>query len=171
MERLKLDDDIEFESEHGIHIGKYIKVEKGAVYNDQGYVTVNNYPDDATAKQQAMAKDDEDIQMAIAELYNAVDESGKKIFTDNSQWYAVFRVLKEYCNFPERITDFVVRINKNKWAEQVPFCKYESTKAINTKLPLLSCKVSLWQQYKSINDNYEKQCLVAEKLMKLLGIL
>lgn len=45
MNRLKLDDDIVFETEGKISIGKFIKVEKGAVYNDGGTVKQNVFPD------------------------------------------------------------------------------------------------------------------------------
>jgi len=171
MEKVKLDEDIEFVSEKGIHIGKYIKVEKGAVYNDQGYVTVNNYPEEADAKERGTAKDDEDIYMAIVDLYQATDEKGERIFTEQGQWYAVYRVLKEYCNYPEQMTDFVSLIKKKEWAEEKPMCKYASIAHINKELPLLSVKVSLWQRHKSINEKYAKQCAVAEFLLKKLEII
>ena len=171
MDEIKLDKDIEFKSDKGIRIDKYIKVEKGAIYNDGGYVTQNNYPDDNTAKHKAEAKDDEDIHMAIDNLYSATDEKGEKIFTDQGQWYAVYRVLKEYFNYPDKMTDFVVLVKKSGWAMDEPLCKYDSIRSINTNLPLLSVKVSLWQQHKNVNDKYHKQCVVAEKLMKLLEIL
>lgn len=114
---------------------------------------------------------DEDIHMAIADLYEATDEEGNKIFTEQGQWYAVYRVLSSYCNYPEKMTDFVRLINKNKWAEDEPLCKYDSIASISKSLPLLSVKVSLWQQYKSTNEKYKKQCVVAEKIMKILGLI
>ena len=48
MNRLKLDDDVVFETEGKISIGKYIKVEKGAIYNDGGTVTQNLFPDESS---------------------------------------------------------------------------------------------------------------------------
>lgn len=169
--KLSLDEDIQFESDGGIHIDKYIKVEKGAVYNDQGYVTVNNYPDDATIAERSKALDEDYIHMAIVNLYDATDEKGKKVFAEQGQWYAVYRVLKEYCNYPDRMTDFVNLIRKNGWDEAEPLCRYDSIRNINKSLPLLAAKVGLWQQYKSTNEKYAKQCAVAEKLMKLLELI
>lgn len=171
MNKIKLDGDLLFEAEGEIKIGHLVKVERGAVYNESGYVTQNIYPEESKGKATGMAKDDNDIQMAIADLYELKDEEGSTLFTDQAQWYAVFRVLSFYCGYPEKMTDFVRLINKNGWDEQEPKCMYQSVKVAKNTLPMLSVKVSLWQQHKNVSDKYFKQCIIAEKLMKMLNII
>ena len=113
---------------------------------------------------------DERICLAIEALYNCKDEEGKNIFTDKSQWYAVYRVLKEYMNYPEKMSDFVNVINARRWAEREPQCTYAALKAVNGRLTSLNVKCSLWDKFKNISDAYRKQILIAEKLLELLKI-
>ena len=113
---------------------------------------------------------DERIRLAIESLYDSKDEDGKNIFTEKSQWYAVYRVLKEYMNYPEKMTDFVNVINAKRWAEREPSCSYATLKAVSGRLTSLNRKCSLWEDCKNINDSYRKQCIIAKKLMQLLEI-
>lgn len=117
-------------------------------------------------------QDQEEIAMAIADLYDErVEENGQLVplFADKAQWYAVFRVLSKYCNYPSRITDFVRIMRKNNYDADEPVCSYESIKKANSDCAQLAVDVSLWQQYKNLNGKYLKQCLVAGFLIKKLG--
>lgn len=113
---------------------------------------------------------DEDIHMAIDDLYDAEDENGKKIFTDQGHWYAVHRVLKEYYDYPTKMSSFVRLIQQKEWEQEQAKCVYSSITYISKMCPLLSIKVSLWDNYKDINDTYKGQYLIAKTLMKILGL-
>ena len=109
---------------------------------------------------------EERIRLAIEALYDCKDEDGKNIFTEKSQWYAVYRVLKEYMNYPEKMSDFVNMINERRWAEREPRCTYTAMKAVSGRLTSLNVKCSLWENFKNISDAYRKQSLIVEILLE-----
>lgn len=112
---------------------------------------------------------DKDIKEALEELQNAKDEQDKYIMFDYDQWYAVFRVLSQFCGYPSKPKDFDTTM-KNIGADKmrVP-CKYESYRKVAlNKLPQ---NIALWKQYMNIADQYSlKQVKVAVKLMEILHI-
>ena len=88
-----------------------------------------------------------------------------------TQWYAVYRVLYEYCNYPKKMTDFERDINNRMgFKEAEPACSYESFKKVPNDLTDLSVKVSKWGALKKKTPAYEQQCIVAEFLMKRLNL-
>lgn len=118
-----------------------------------------------------LAPDDEEIKQALTELLEAKTDEGEKLMKTQKQWYAVFRVLSEYCNYPCKMTDFARDINSRmgfKGAE--PACSYDSIKKVPNNLTDLRAKVSKWETYKSKTPAYEQQCMVAEFLMKRLNL-
>jgi hypothetical protein len=112
---------------------------------------------------------DKDIKEALEELQNAKDEQDKYIMFDYDQWYAVFRVLSQFCGYPSKPKDFDTTM-KNIGADKmrVP-CKYENYRKVAlNKLPQ---NIALWKQYMNIADQYSlKQVKVAVKLMEILHI-
>lgn len=123
----------------------------------------------ATPPQRAEPQSGQDIRAAIEALYEATTADGQRLFTDQSQWYAVYRVLKEYCNYPATMTDFVRTMNDKGLDSADPRCQYESVKKVIHSCPKLTCKPTLWGQYAGINESYGKQCRVAAFLLEKLG--
>lgn len=112
---------------------------------------------------------DKDIKKAIEELLEAKDEMGKFIMHDFDQWYAVFRVLSQFCGYPTKAKDFETTM-KNIGADEFRLpCRYENFRKVTLhKLPQ---NVSLWKQYVNSADQYSlKQLSVAIKLMEILHI-
>ena len=98
----------------------------------------------------------------------AVDGNGM-LMTDKGQWWAVHRVLHELCNYPKKMTDFFQLMKSWQMDKASPACTYESLKAAQKSVPLLSAKVTLWAQYRDLSDAYRKQCDVAAFLLHKLG--
>ena len=69
-----------------------------------------------------LAPDDEEIKQALTELLEAKTDEGKPMMKTQTQWYAVYRVLYEYCNYPKKMTDFDVGL----FPFQFPFSQYYS---------------------------------------------
>ena len=118
-----------------------------------------------------LAPDDEEIKQALTELLEAKNDDGKPMMKTKTQWYAVYRVLYEYCNYPKKMTDFERDINNRMgFKEAEPACSYESFKKVPNDLTDLSVKVSKWGALKKKTPAYEQQYVVAEFLMKRLNL-
>ncbi|MDO4802975.1 MAG: hypothetical protein Q4A15_12485 [Prevotellaceae bacterium] len=142
-------------------------VEIGTVIEHQvNYISGNQVFGETSVEKQSSTE--AAIKEAIEKLMEEVDENGEPIFSDNGQWYAVFRVLSELHNYPKKMTDFCkVMADMDFDKCRVP-CKYDSIRERNKNLPKLACKVTLWQQYSNISDAYQKQCVVANFLINIL---
>lgn len=113
-----------------------------------------------------------DIEAALEALYEEfVETDGRTepLFSDQTQWYAVYRVLSEYCNYPAKISDFVKLIKEKKLDIKKPLCVYSSIRKANTDLSALAVKVGQWWLHKDKGEKYMKQYLVAQFLLKNLG--
>lgn len=122
---------------------------------------------------QGGSKTDEQVRQAITELYEATVEDGdgtvRPLFSDKSQWYAVYRVLTEHCGYPSKMTDFVRLVEERGYSQQSPPCNYDSLKKAPQTCARLSCRTDLWQQFGDCGVTYLKQCRVAEFLLQRLG--
>lgn len=113
------------------------------------------------------------VEQAIAALYEATFEEGgeqKPLFQDQAQWYAVYRVLVEYCGYPGKMSDFVNLVKERGYSNQSPRCDYDSLKKTSQRCPRLACRPDMWQQFANLSENYHKQCRVAEFLQERLGM-
>ena len=118
-----------------------------------------------------LAPDDEEIRQALTELLEAKTDDGKPLMKTQTQWYAVYRVLSEYCNYPIKMTDFERDINNRMgFKEAEPACSYQSFKKVPNELTDLIVKVSKWGAFRRKTPAYEQQCMVAEFLMKRLKL-
>lgn len=145
-----------------IKIGKVIGdvIEAGGVKN-----VTNNYYSEASP----VTKSEQNVNAAIDALLQAKGEDGKPLMTLQEQWWAVYRVLNELCNYPNKMTDFC-RLMTDMGAEDfVPPCKYSSLKSASLKVPLLSGKVHLWKQFENLSEQYKVQVQVAGFLIEKLG--
>lgn len=132
-----------------------IKVEKGGILNLG-----------ATQQMKHKEVEDEDIRDMIDDLLSEVDASGQRLMEDTAQWYAVFRVLSERCNYPAKLSDFCRLMAQMGYADAVPPCTYNTVKAVH--LQQLAVKVELWQQYRKVSEPLAKQCAVAQFLLERL---
>ena len=127
-----------------------------------GYMTVNNYPD----PQPSVLAGERHTAVILRELLDAKDEEGHRLMTDQQQWYAVYRVLEEYGNYPRQMSDFARAMAQLGMDRATPACKHDSLRKASQAFPRLACKVSQWQQYSSLSEAYAKQCRVAEWLIE-----
>lgn len=54
-----------------------------------------------------LTKSDKEIRQAILNLLSAKGENDELIFKNKKQWWAVYRVLAIYCNYPLQMTAFM----------------------------------------------------------------
>ena len=120
-------------------------------------------------KRTSLHASEEEIKEAILALLEATDEDGKRILTEKSQWYAVYKVLSECHDFPSKMTDFC-DIMKNWSMDGVsPACDYASIRKVPNNVAFPTPKVTLWHNYKDKAEvKFKKQIMVAIKLMELL---
>ena len=139
----------------------------GPMFHINGNGVVNNYF--TTSSAQSMNTSEEEIKNALLALQEATDEEGERIFTEKSQWYAVYKVLSECHGYPTNIREFC-DIMKNWGMDKVsPACTYENIRKIPNQIVIPTNKVTLWHNYKDkAEGKFKKQILVAIKLMELL---
>ena len=115
---------------------------------------------------------EKDIKSAIEELLKAKDKENGLIFKNKKQWWAVFRVLSTFCNYPTKMTSFVTKIKDLEIAYEgnTTTITYDSLSAAPKDVPLMSCSPAVWDSLKDKSDNYKQQYEVAEFLMLKLGI-
>lgn len=151
-----------------------VTMQAGSTMNGDVYITGPIYqgvpPQSVSSGGEVSDGMDERIRLAIEALYDCKDEDGKNIFCEKSQWYAVYRVLKEYMNYPEKMSDFVNLINERRWAEREPRCTYTAMKEASKKSLLLTKSCNMWKMYKNTNESHRKQCVIAEKFMAFLEL-
>ena len=142
---------------------KHVENEIGNVEAGGIGIQINN------GKDSSLSVSDKDIKTAIEELQAIQDDNDEYLMHDLDQWYAVFRVLSQFCGYPKKPKDFELTM-KNIGADgfRLP-CKYDNFRKVTlNKLPQ---NVALWKQYVNSADQYSlKQIKVAIKLMDLLYI-
>ena len=147
---------------------KEVQYEVNNVENGGIGIQINN-----GSKGTPMTASDKDIQAAIKELMEAMDEEGKLIFKNKKQWWAVYRVLNTFCNYPQKKSVFgtkmidlgVAKVDGNR------DYSYESLCAASDNVPLMATSSpATWEALKNLSDNYRQQYNVADFLMQKLGI-
>ena len=53
---------------------------------------------------------DKDIKATIESLLKEKDDKGKLLFKNKKQWWAVYRVLSTFCQYPKQMTSFKTKI-------------------------------------------------------------
>ena len=146
---------------------KHVEYEIGNVENDGIGIQVNN------GKDEPIAKSDKDIKAVIEALLKAKDDKDGFIFRNKKQWWAVYRVLSTFCNYPKQMTAFGTKMKELK-VDEVDGKRdysYDSLSAASKEVPqMATCSPSAWNAFKDINENYKQQYDVAEFLMQKLGI-
>ena len=116
---------------------------------------------------------DKDIQTAILELQKTLDEKNELLFRNKKQWWAIYKVLSTFCNYPNKMTAFEFKMKELEVSkvDGKRDLSYESLTAASKEVPqMATCSPSAWTAYKDINENYCQQYIVADFLMLKLGI-
>jgi len=117
-------------------------------------IQVNN------GKDEPIAKSDKDIKAVIEALLKAKDDKDGFIFRNKKQWWAVYRVLSTFCNYPKQMTAFGTKMKELK-VDEVDGKRdysYDSLSAAPKEVPqMATCSPSAWNAFKDINENYKQQ--------------
>lgn len=116
---------------------------------------------------------DKDIKVTLEALLKEKDNKGKLLFRNKKQWWAVYRVLSTFCQYPKQMTSFKNKITDMEidYGGNPNVITYESlTDGVKSVPQIATCSPSSWETYKDISDNYKQQYAVAEFLMVKLGI-
>lgn len=141
--------------------GNYIEKQEITVENGGTLNFGNTEPKNNSAS-------DEKLKEVLEELFELQNENGKKVFNEQGQWYAVFRVLSKTYNYPKNMSEFC-RLMENVGFDKCAIpCKAESVRKIQSQLPKLSCRVSTWNEYINLSEAYRKQIDIANFLLKRL---
>lgn len=148
---------------------KHVENEIGNVEAGGIGIQINHYEE---SRRPSLTVSDKDIKSAIEALMEAKDDKGERLFRNKKQWWAVYRVLKEFCNYPADMKGFEAKMKELEVADVDGrlALSYESLKGASKDIPKLVCSPSAWSSFESINDKYKQQCVVAEFLMQKLGI-
>lgn len=106
--------------------------------------------------------------LAVDELLEALDDEGNYLFTDPNQWYAVYRVLNEYANYPAKMTDFTRVMQEKGYGNERVALSYDSMRYASKTLIKLACRCDCWNQYSNLSDAYQKQYVITDFLIKRL---
>lgn len=120
-----------------------------------------------SVKEKPLYLSEQKVKDVLIKLTQAVDEDNKKIFRDQDQWYAVYRVLTQQLGYTSDKSAFQT-IMKDIGMENVdPPCNKESYRKINSDN--LKSNPTLWSHNKfRMSEKELKQLRVAEKLIELL---
>lgn len=148
---------------------KHVENEIGNVETGGIGIQINHYGE---SRRPTLTVSDNGIKSAIEALMEAKDDKDEHLFRNKKQWWAVYRVLKEFCNYPADMKGFEAKMKDLEVADVDgrPALSYESLKGASKDVPKLACSPSAWNGFESISDNYKQQCVVAEFLMHKLGI-
>ena len=115
---------------------------------------------------------DKDIKSSVEILMKELDEDGEFLFRNKKQWYAVYRVLETYCNYPSKMTVFVSKMKELELdhIDAKRMLTYESLVAAPKDVPQMVCSPSNWCTLKDKSEHYMQQYVVAEFLMLKLGV-
>ena len=119
----------------------------------------------------ALEKSEQEVREALEKLLAATDKDGKRLFVEQTQWYAVYRVLSEHCGYPKAMSDFARNMTNMGMKEADPPCHYESLRRVPRDVANVQQKLALWGTYRSTAEpKFRKQIDAAMELMKLLNL-
>lgn len=116
---------------------------------------------------------DKEIKATLEALLKEKDDKDKLLFRNKKQWWAVYRVLSTFCQFPKQMTSFKTKITDMEidYGGNPNVITYDSLTDAPKAVPqMATSSPSAWATYKDISDNYKQQYAVAEFLMLKLGI-
>ena len=151
-----------------------LKIQKGQqtmgdIYHIQGdfvkgdKVMGNKYVGVACKEGEA---EEEQLKAALSQLMDEEDADGKPLFHNQSQWFAVYRILTDDYGWRDgALSDFCRRINALGTEWQVP-CKVDGIKKVNQTAPFY--KAFSEGQPQGSQTAYDRQQKVARKFRELM---
>jgi hypothetical protein len=121
--------------------------------------------EDETQQEQYLLSDDE-IKEAILSVM--------PFFSVRAQWVAVYRVLVDYCGFPQEVAAFCSRISKLMQGTEIFFSiDYQLVQKPLAANGILQKPYSQWKAFcaKKGDRFFRRQKLIADKLLNALGIV
>ncbi len=121
----------------------------------------------------SLVQSDKDIKAAIQDLLKAKDQKDKLLFQNKKQWWAVYKVLLYFCNYPSQMTSFETKMKELEVTkvDGKRDLSYESLCAAAKDIPLMAtCSPATWNTLKDKSENYNQQYIVADFLMQKMGI-
>ena len=148
---------------------KHVENEIGNVEPGGIGIQINNGDKEGTP----MTAGDMEIKAAVEALLKEKDDEDRLLFRNKKQWWAVYRVLNVYCNYPNSVTGFVAKINDLgiDYGGNENVIAYNSITKVGVGVgKIATCEPSAWGAFKDLSDNYRQQYEVAEFLMQKLCI-
>ena len=146
---------------------KKVDYEVANVENGGIGIQINN------GKDVPLTVSDKDIKATLEALLKEKDDKDKQLFRNKKQWWAVYRVLLTFCQYPKQMNSFKTKITDMEidYGGNPNVMTYDSLAAAPKDVPLMAtCSPSTWDTLKDKSDNYKQQYAVAEFLMVKLGI-
>lgn len=116
---------------------------------------------------------DKEIKATLETLLKLKDDKDKLVFRNKKQWWAVYRVLSTFCQYPKQMNSFKTKITDMEidYGGNSNVITYDSLAAAPKDVPqMATSSPSAWDTNKDISDNYKQQYAVADFLMTKLGI-
>lgn len=99
------------------------------------------------------------VKDALEKLLAATDKDGKRVFTQQYQWYAVWKVLQEH-QYPKSPKDFAATMQTLLGTTDPP-CKYDSIRKIGTDVPHAAESLACWRTLRGRADGQFKHLVEA----------
>lgn len=136
------------------------------IHDNQHVETHTHYARGGTAH--LVTPSEERVKDALERLLEATDENGKRIFTLQYQWYAVWKVLQDY-GYSKDCRAFVESM-QTMLPDADPACKVESIRKIGIDVPGAANNLDHWKICRNTaNENFKNLIKVAMTLMELLA--
>ncbi len=141
---------------------------------EQHIVVSNNNPetkadadDEGLAVSRSHSEEQTDVAEAITELMGEMDDNGNWLFSKQSQWIAVYRILVDYLGWNSEYRDFCRRMDRFG-SFRVP-CNEYTVKRIDG---IFGKPFSKWDRnmFNGAGAVFERQYKVARRLIELLGL-
>ena len=136
------------------------------IHDNQHVETHTHYAQGGTAH--LVTPSGQQVEDALKRLLEATDVNGKRIFTQQYQWYAVWKVLQEY-EYPKRYGEFAENM-QGMLGDTNPPCKAESFRKIGNEVTGAANNLAYWKTKRNKAEGKFKNLIeVAMTLMELLA--
>ena len=137
-----------------IHIGT-VNADKFIEIHDNDIVNI--YTPSPPA--QPVTPSEQRMKEALQQLLAATDKDGKRVFTQQYQWYAVWKVLQEY-QYPKNFQTFAETMQMLLGTTDPP-CKYDSIRKIGNNVPGAATNLASWKALRGRADGQLKHLVEA----------
>lgn len=136
------------------------------IHDNQHVETHVHYAQGGTAH--LVTPTEQHVKQALERLLAATDAAGRRIFTQQYQWYAVWKVLQEY-QYPKTPQAFAETMQTLLGTTEPP-CKYESIRKIGNEVPGAAENLTAWKSNRGKAEGRFKNLIeVAIRLQELLA--